>query len=55
VNPKIAISVYVENGGFGATWAGPVASLLIEKYLKDTVSRPWLEQHLLQFNRNYAE
>lgn len=55
VNPKIAISVYVENGGFGATWAGPVASLLIEKYLKDTVSRPWLEQHLLNFNRNYAE
>jgi penicillin-binding protein 2 len=53
-NPKIAISVYVENGGFGATWAGPVASLLIEKYLKDTVSRPWLEEHLLNFNRSYA-
>lgn len=53
-NPKIAISVYVENGGFGATWAGPVASLLIEKYLKDTVSRPWLEQHLLNFNRKYT-
>ncbi len=52
-NPKIAISVYVENGGFGATWAGPVASLLIEKYLKDTVSRPYLEQHLLNFNRQY--
>lgn len=53
-NPKIAISVYVENGGFGATWAGPVASLLIEKYLKDTLSRPWLEQHLLNFNRKYT-
>lgn len=52
-NPKIALSVYVENGGFGATWAGPVASLLIEKYLKDTVSRPWLEQHLLSFNKPY--
>jgi penicillin-binding protein 2 len=52
-NPKIAISVYVENGGFGATWAGPVASLLIEKYLKDTVSRPWLEQHVLSFNKPY--
>lgn len=55
INPKIAISVYVENGGFGATWAGPVASLLIEKYLKDTVSRPWLEQHLLTFNKSYKK
>ncbi|NJO69252.1 MAG: penicillin-binding protein 2, partial [Bacteroidetes bacterium] len=54
-NPKIAISVYVENGGFGATWAGPIASLLIEKYLKDTISRPWLEQHLLNFNKPYKK
>jgi len=54
-NPKIAITVYVENGGFGATWAGPVASLLIEKYLKDTVSRPWLETHLLNFNKPYKK
>lgn len=53
-NPKIAISVYVENGGFGATWAGPVASLLIEKYLKDTITRPHLETHLLNFNRKYT-
>lgn len=53
-NPKIAITVYVENGGFGATWAGPVASLLIEKYLTDTITRPHLEQHLLNFNRKYA-
>jgi len=52
-NPKIAIAVYVENGGFGATWAGPISSLLIEKYLKDTVSRPWLEEHLLKFNKPY--
>lgn len=52
-NPKIAISVYVENGGFGATWAGPIASLLIEKYLKDTVSRPYLEQRVLSFNKSY--
>lgn len=53
-NPKIAISVYVENAGYGATWAGPIASLLIEKYLKDTVSRPWLEQHVLSFNKKYG-
>ena len=38
VNPKIAIAVAVENSGFGATWAAPIASLLIEKYVKDSVS-----------------
>ncbi len=39
VNPKIAIAVTVENAGFGATWAGPVASLMIEKYLNDTIAK----------------
>ncbi|TXI14143.1 MAG: penicillin-binding protein 2 [Pedobacter sp.] len=39
-NPKIAIAVVVENVGFGATWAAPIASLMVEKYLKDTISRP---------------
>ncbi len=38
-NPKIAIAVYVENAGFGSTVAAPIASLMIEKYLKDKVSR----------------
>ncbi len=37
-NPRIAIAVALENAGFGATWAAPIASLLIEKYLKDSVS-----------------
>jgi penicillin-binding protein 2 len=48
VNPKIAIVVVVENAGFGATWAGPVASLLIEKYLTDTIApnRKHLEDKL---------
>jgi penicillin-binding protein 2 len=36
-NPKIAIAVVVENAGFGATWAAPIASLLLEKYLNDTL------------------
>ena len=36
-NPRIAIAVVVENAGFGATWAGPIASLLTEKYLNDTL------------------
>lgn len=36
-NPKIAIAVVVENAGFGATWAAPIASLLMEKYLTDSL------------------
>lgn len=39
-NPKIAIAVVVENGGFGGTWAAPIASLMVEKYLTDSISRP---------------
>ncbi|MBV9961164.1 MAG: penicillin-binding protein 2 [Parafilimonas sp.] len=37
-NPKIAICVVVENAGFGATWAAPIASLVLEKYLKDSIA-----------------
>jgi penicillin-binding protein 2 len=37
-DPKIAICVVVENAGYGATWAAPIASLMMEKYLKDTIS-----------------
>lgn len=36
-DPKIAIAVVVENSGFGATWAAPIASILLEKYLNDTL------------------
>jgi penicillin-binding protein 2 len=36
-NPKIAIAVIVENAGFGATWAAPMASLMLEKYLLDSI------------------
>ncbi len=46
--PKIAIAVYVENGGYGATWAAPIASLLIEKHLSDTITRKYLENHVLK-------
>lgn len=49
-NPKIAIAVYVENAGFGATYAAPIASLMIEKYLKDSLSRPYLEEYILNTN-----
>lgn len=37
-NPKIAVAVVVENSGYGGTWAGPVATLLMEKYLNDTLT-----------------
>jgi len=47
-NPKIAISVVVENSGFGGTWAAPIASLMIEKYLTDTISRPDAEARILE-------
>lgn len=46
-NPKIAIAVLVENGGYGATIAGPIASLMIEKYLRNTISRTDLEKRIL--------
>jgi penicillin-binding protein 2 len=37
-DPKIAVAVIVENAGFGSTWAGPIARMMIEKYLNDTLS-----------------
>ena len=49
-NPKIAIAVFVENAGFGATYAAPVASLMIEKYLKGEISNKALEQRILDLN-----
>ncbi len=48
-NPRIAISVFLENSGFGGTWAAPTASLLIEKYLTGKVSRKWLEDQVKEF------
>ena len=49
-DPKIAVAAYVENGSFGARWAAPIASLLVEKYLKGEISRPALEQRILEGN-----
>ncbi len=51
-NPKIAVAVYVENAGFGATWSAPIASLIIERYLKGEISpsRKYLEDRILQAN-----
>lgn len=49
-NPQIAIAVYVENSGFGSTYAAPIASLMIEKYLQGEVKRAWYEQRILNAN-----
>ena len=50
VNPKIAIAVTVENAGYGATWAGPIASLMMEKYLFGEIKRPDLEKRMYEAN-----
>ncbi len=57
-NPKIAISVYVENGGFGATWAAPIASLMVEKYLNHSIDslrfpieKRIIEQNLINYEK----
>ena len=52
-DPKIAIAVYIENGGFGSTWAAPTAKLMMEKYLNDSISVPWWEEHVLNADINY--
>jgi Cell division protein FtsI/penicillin-binding protein 2 len=51
-NPKIAIAVYVENAGFGATYAVPIGSLIMEKYLKGEIApnRIWMEERMFQAN-----
>lgn len=49
-DPEIAVAVYIENGGFGATWAAPTAKLMIEKYLKKSISVKWWEKYVTEAN-----
>jgi penicillin-binding protein 2 len=51
-NPKIAIFVYVENGVWGSRYAAPMAGLMVEKYLNDTISsqKKLIEQRMLEAN-----
>ena len=53
-NPKIAISVYVEHGGFGSAIAVPIASLIEELYLTDTIKRPQMVEDVMNFRPNYT-
>ncbi len=49
-NPKIAIAVYVENAGWGGSWAAPIARLMIEKYIKRKVTDPVKEKTIMDAN-----
>jgi penicillin-binding protein 2 len=51
-NPKIAVAVYVEYGKWGSTFAAPIASLIIEKYLNDSIqeSRRHIEKSMMEAN-----
>ena len=49
-DPKIAVSVYVENGVWGSRWAAPIAGLMIEKYLNDSIADLRLEQRMIEGN-----
>jgi len=51
-DPKIAIAVYIENGVWGARYAAPIASLLVEKYLNDSIvpQRKWVEDRMVNAN-----
>ena len=53
-NPKIAISVYIEHGGFGSSIAVPIASLIEEMYLTDTIMRPQMIDQVKAFKPNYS-
>jgi penicillin-binding protein 2 len=47
-NPKIAIAVFIENSGFGGTWAAPTASLVIEKYLTGKITNEGKEKRIME-------
>ncbi len=50
--PEIAIAVVVENAGYGSTWAAPIASLMMELFLTDTILRPAVERRILEADFN---
>lgn len=54
--PKIAVAVYVENGGWGATYGVPIGSLVMEKYLTGTIApeRKYMEEQMLNSSIVYA-
>ena len=53
-DPKIALSIIIENGGYGSTWAAPIASLMMEKYIRGYSERPLVEKRMMDGVINYA-
>ena len=53
-DPKIALSIIIENGGYGSTWAAPIASLMMEKYIRGYTERPLVEKRMMEGEINYA-
>ncbi len=49
-NPKIAMAVYIENGGYGSTIAAPITSLMIEKYITGKINRKEIEKRMLDLS-----
>jgi penicillin-binding protein 2 len=51
-NPKIAVAIVVENAGYGAAWAAPIVSLMLEKYIKGEIAtkRKWQEERVINTN-----
>jgi penicillin-binding protein 2 len=47
-NPKIALAVFIENGGYGSTIAAPITSLMVEKYLTGKVERKGIEKSMVE-------
>lgn len=52
-DPQIALAVIIENGGYGATWAAPIASLMIEKYIRGYTVREDLEKRMMEGKISY--
>ena len=53
-DPKIALSIIIENGGYGSTWAAPIASLMMEKYIRGYSERPAVEKRMMEGVINYS-
>lgn len=54
-DPQIAISIIIENGGYGSTWAAPIASLMIEKFIRGYTERPKVEERMLNGVIDYSK
>ena len=54
-DPKIALSIIIENGGYGSTWAAPIASLMMEKYIRGYSERPNVEKRMMEGVINYSK